>query len=238
MRALAVLCLSLAAAAPASAQSLYGPGGLFLHPSASLPEPGRLTPAILVLPQRNPTSDAVRTWFSTSLDYGVTKQIEIGLTYLEVFNWKDRASFGGYMKFKLLEESDGRPAIAAGFSQLAFGDFDASLVFLAGQKELFSIRDRFPVTAHLGGMYVDELDGIARSAFVPYGGVEIGLNDYFSFIAEGRTKMKGDESTPWGLTVVYKPNEDWKFALTWSNTGQSGSPRFGFGAGLALGARR
>src|SRR5205807_9167769 len=57
-----VLVVALAAAGRVSAQSLYGPGGLFLLPTASLPEKGQLTPAVLVLPQHSPTDGKTRTW--------------------------------------------------------------------------------------------------------------------------------------------------------------------------------
>lgn len=237
MRVLSAALLSLALAAPASAQSLYGPGGLFLNPTASLPPRNQLTPSVLVLPQRHP-SGAVRTWLSVGVDYGVTDDIEIGLTYLEVFNWKETPSFGGYAKFRVMRETDRRPAIAAGFSQLAFGDVDARFAFVAAQKRLLDIADRYPLTMHLGGMYIDELEGIERQEAVPYGGLEIGLNRHFNFAIEARAKTDGDVSTPWGMTLLYRPNEDWRFALTWSNTGQSTDPKFGFGAGLTLGSRR
>jgi hypothetical protein len=238
MRALPVALLSLALAAPASAQSLYGPGGLFLHPTAAMPAEGQLTPSILVLPQKHPPSDATRTWFSAGLDYGLTKQIEIGVTYLEVFNWRDTASLGGYLKFSLRKETERLPAVAFGFNQLAFGDFDARTAFLTARKRVYMINDRWPVTLNVGGMYVHELDGIKRSEFVPYGGVEIGIDRSLSFSFEGRPKMDGDFGTPLALALNWRPDSNWSFALTWANTGQSGDPRFGFGAGLTLGSRR
>jgi len=233
----AIAVLSLVLAGPASAQSLYGPSGLFLNPSASLPPRDQLTPSVLVLPQKHP-SDATRTWISGTLDYGLTDDIEVGFTYLEVTNWKDTGSFGGFGKFRLLKESKTRPAVAVGATQLAFGDFDTRTIFVAGRKEVYSIQGRHPVILHGGGQYFDRLDGIKRQSLRPFGGVEIGLDSHFSFVGEARAKMTGDVETPWGLTVLYRPNDQWRFAVTWSNNGQSTDPRFGFGAGLTLGSRR
>src|SRR5439155_1408985 len=61
----------------AEAQSLYGPGGLVLHPAATVPPKGQLTPAVLLLPQhvRFPGAIKTRTWISGSLDYGLAGRL-------------------------------------------------------------------------------------------------------------------------------------------------------------------
>src|SRR4051794_16908449 len=122
MRFWAQLLLAVLLAAPAGAQSLYGPGGLFLHPSAALPQKGKLTPGFLILPQHNPDAHEDRTWFSGSLDYGLTDRLEIGATYLKISDWGRSASAGGFVKYGLLTETERRPAVAIGYTQLGFGE--------------------------------------------------------------------------------------------------------------------
>jgi hypothetical protein len=230
--ALAALLL----AAPASAQSLYGPGGLFLHPTASLPPKGQLTPGILVLPQHNPVARSTRTWISGSLDYGLTDDLEVGVTVLKVTNWDREASVGGFFKYRLLEETDSQPAVAIGFTQLGFGDVNTRQAFLALRKQV--ARGRHPVTAHLGVQYVDEVDALSKHEFQPYAGFEVGLASRLTFIAEGRPRMNGEFGTPLALSLSYQVADNWRLAVTWANNGLSDTPKWGFGAGFSLGARR
>ena len=50
-RIAALVTIALASASGvAHSQSIYGPGGLFLNPTADLPTKGQLTPAFLVIP--------------------------------------------------------------------------------------------------------------------------------------------------------------------------------------------
>jgi hypothetical protein len=223
-------------AAPASAQSLYGPGGLFLHPTASVPPKGQLSPSLLVLPQHNPDARSTRTWLSASLDYGLLENLEIGATYLKVAGWDRDASAGGFFKYRLLQETASRPAVAVGFTGLSGGDVDARIGFLALRKQLSA--GRHPVTAHLGVQYVDEVDELPKNELQPYAGVEVGLSSRLTFIAEGRPRMKGEFGTPLALTLSYAVASNWKLAITWANNGWSDEPRFGIGAGFSLGSRK
>src|SRR5947207_12191349 len=93
---------------PAGAQSLYGPGGLFLHPAASLPAKGTLTPAVLLLPQHNPFTGVTRTWISASLDYGATDDLEVGVLALKITAGEAEPSEGGFAKYRLVRESRNR----------------------------------------------------------------------------------------------------------------------------------
>src|SRR6187402_1604257 len=87
--AIMLFCLALLgfAVASAQAQSLYGPGGLFLHPTADIPPKGQATLGAIVLPQKIPPTDGLHThptWGTISLDYGLTEDIEIGATNLMI----------------------------------------------------------------------------------------------------------------------------------------------------------
>jgi hypothetical protein len=221
-------------AAPASAQSLYGPGGLFLHPTASTPPRGQFTPSFLFLPQHNPAADSTRIWLSSSLDYGLTDNLEIGGTFLKVTGWNRDPSFGGFIKYRFLDETETIPALAVGFTGLGFGDVNTRIGFFAARKQ-FNRDGRFPVTLHLGVQYVDVVDGVEKDEFQPYAGVELGLTSRLSFIAEGRPRMTGEFGTPLALTLSYRVTRNWNFAVTWANNGLSDTPKFGFGAGFSLG---
>jgi hypothetical protein len=229
--------LLAAGAGRAGAQSLYGPGGLFLLPTASLPEKGQLTPAVLVLPQHSPLDGHTRTWESASLDYGATRNLELGATVLKITT-KEGPSEGGFAKYRFLEESANRPAVAAGFTLLGFGKADTSLGFLALRKQLGGRKGSpHPVIAHLGFQYVGMKDGVQRDEFQPYGGMEIGLMPRLEFIGEAARRIRGDFATPFALTLAYRYSTGARLALTWANTGRSSSPRFGVGAGITIGSR-
>ncbi|MGV3721705.1 MAG: YjbH domain-containing protein [Actinomycetota bacterium] len=237
MRIVAILALTLGLTAPASAQSLYGPGGLFLFPTASVPPKGQLTPGILVLPQHNPAFDSTRTWLSGSLDYGLTDDLEIGATIVKVGGWQRDASAGGFFKYRLLDEEDGLPAVAIGFTQLAGGDVNTRVGFLALKKS-WTVGKDHPLIGHVGVQYADEIDGISRHEWQPYAGLEYGITTRLSFIVEGRPRMRAEFGAPIALTLAYQVSDDWRLALTWANNGLSDTPKFGFGAGISLGSRR
>jgi len=228
--------LILLAAAPAGAQSLYGPEGLFLHPTASLPPKGRLTPGFLLLPQYNPDVKQTRTWLSGFIDYGVTDDLEVGFAAVKVFNWERDASFGGFAKYRLVREGATMPAVAVGFTGLGGGDVDTRIGFLAARKQ-FGIGKGRHIVVHAGVQYVDFVDGNPRDEFEPFAGLELGLTSRLSFIAEGRPRQTHDFGTPLALSLAYRVSDRWRLAVSWANNGLSSHPMWGFGAGLSLGSR-
>jgi len=234
---LVALALLAAGLGRAGAQSLYGPGGLFLLPTASVPEKGQLTPGVLLLPQHSPVDGKTRTWESASLDYGATRDLEIGAAGLKIAG-RGAASAGGFAKYRFLRETSARPAMAVGFSILGFGSANTQIGFLAFRKQLVGGKGNpHPVTAHLGVQYAGFLDGIRRDEFQPYGGMEIGLLPRLEFVGEARRGGRGDFATPFALTLVYRYGAAGRLALTWANNGRSSSPRFGIGAGISIGSR-
>jgi hypothetical protein len=237
MRVLAIAILSTVAVAPASAQSLYGPGGLFLHPTASFPPQGRLTPAILVLPQHHPEARSTRTWISGSVDFGLTPDLELGASVVKVAGWQRDPSAGGFFKYRLRREGTLLPAVAVGYTHLGGGDVDTQVGFLALRKQL-GVGKRRLVVAHLGVQYANRIDGEERKEFQPYGGLELGLTSRLTFAFEARPRGNNEFDAPMALTLSYRVADYWKVAVTWANNGLSDEPKFGFGAGFSLGARR
>jgi hypothetical protein len=224
--------------AGARAQSLYGPGGLFLNPTADVPPKGQLTPALLVLPQRIPSTPGLHefpTWVSGSLDYGVANDVEIGFTSLAITDFE--TSYGGSFKYRFLHESANRPAMAAGFAITGFGGSDTQEGFVALRKQL-NKGERHPIIGHVGLQYISMSAGLDYHQFLPYGGVEYGLARRFTLIGEVRPRGRGDFKTSTALSLSYQYGRGGRVVLTWANTGQSTQPMFGFGVGYGIGGRR
>jgi hypothetical protein len=237
---LTVLCLGLLGypVAGTQAQSLYGPGGLFLHPSANVAEEGQLTAGILVLSQKVPTDlakHATPTWASFSLDYGLTKDIEIAATSLLVTDFKP--SYGGSFKYRFLHESRSQPAAAAGFTYSGFGGSDTRAGFVALRKEL-NPGQRHPIVGHVGVLYIHMLAGLTYNQFEPYAGVEWSLAPRLTLIAEARPRGKMDFKTSSAFSLAYHYGRSSQLVITYVNTGQSTQSRFGVGVGFPIGAKR
>jgi hypothetical protein len=234
-----LLCVGLlgCSAVSARAQSLYGPGGLFLHPTADVPPKGQLTLGAIVLTQRIPPTPGLHTtptWGTVSLDYGLTEDVEIAITGLGITDFAP--SYGGSVKYRFLRENRSQPALAVGatYSESTNAETDTKAVFLAARKQLTN-GARHPITGHLGVQYIDKLAGIPYDQLLPHAGVEVGLHEQWSLVGEWRPRGKGDFKTSTALSVVYKYGRNNRLVLTWVNTGQSTESRLGFGIGYTIG---
>jgi hypothetical protein len=193
---------------------------------------------MIVLQQRIPDTPGLHTnptWGTGAIDYGLTDDVEIGITGLGITDFAP--SYGGSFKYRFGRESRSQPALATGFTFSGFGDNNTRAGFLAARKQLNS-EDARPIIGHLGVMYINVLAGLTYNQFQPYGGLEWGLAEQFRLVAEARPRGKGDLKTSTGLTLVYLYGNGNRLALTWVNTGQSTIPRFGFGVGFVIGTKR
>jgi hypothetical protein len=235
-----LFCLGLLAlsVAGARAQSMYGPGGLFLYPTADVPPQGQLTLGVLVLPQRIPPTPGLHTnptWGSTSIDYGLTPDLEIGATSLAITDF--RPSYGGYFKYRFLRGTGRRPSMAIGATYSRSGDNSGRAAFLALRQPL-NADERRPIIGHLGVTYINVLAGLPYNQYQPYGGIEWGLGKQFTLIAEARPRGKSDFKTSSALSLAYRYGRGGLLVVSLANTGQSTQSRFGFGVGYQIGVRR
>ncbi|RYG71201.1 hypothetical protein EON80_05590 [bacterium] len=228
----------------AQAQSMYGPGGLFLNPTADFPKQGQVTPAVLVMPQRLDNGNRL-TWSSYSVDYGLTDKWELGATYLKInpgsSEFKD-ASGGLYAKYKVLEEvPQKRPALAVGGNFLSGGDANARTAFAALRFTPTRAGAKRPVGLHLGAIYIDQLEGIKHRELSPFAGIDYTISSRLSAFAEVRSALEPESGGTNGtfasrsLGVVWKPVNNFKLVLAYGSNGWNDkSSQLGFGIGYAL----
>lgn len=246
----ALLASCLVCCAPqARAQSIYGPGGLFLNPTADFPEKGQITVAALGMPQKVDTDGNRLTWSSYSVDYGLSEKWEIGATYLKInpgsSQFKD-GSAGFYAKYKVMDEVRGkRPALAVGGNFLTGGDADARSAFAALRYTVTSPEAKNPLRLHLGAIYIDEMDGIKHRDLTPYIGADFGLTRSLSAFAELRPRLDGASSGVSGsyaarsLGLVWNPSNRYKLVLAYGSNGWNDQPsQLGIGVGYGLGGGR
>jgi hypothetical protein len=245
-----MLAVTLAGGRVTQAQSIYGPGGLFLNPTADSPAKGQLNPAFLLIPQDGPgVIGGRRTLTSYTLDYGVSDRLEAGITYLKVNPGTDEfkhGSTGGFVKYKLVEgRTGGRPDVAIGASLVGGGDVDARTAFVALRYTPRQAQNsRHPVHLHAGLYYADKLYDIDRNDVVPYAGLDVRITKNVTGFAEIRAKMDGEPSVlsdvkpPSAVGVVWQPGKNFKIAVAYANNGQSDHNKWSFGVGYALGFRR
>jgi hypothetical protein len=232
--------LALTSAATARAQSIYGPGGLLLNPTADVPKVGQLTPAILFVPQKSRALGGLRNWTSVTLDYGAAERWEVGATFLKAsgFPGGRDPSFGGFAKYQVLPGTGRGPAVAVGGGVLTGGDSNAQTAFIALRQNLTSPDAAHPLRLHVGGFYANELSGVDRDHIVPYGGLEYILSRRANAFVEWRGKMPTDVDAAVSVGVLLKPAADYRLALAMANNAWGDGLRFSFGVGYAIGIRR
>ncbi|MDQ2731176.1 MAG: hypothetical protein M3Y56_05920 [Armatimonadota bacterium] len=244
MRVPLLAFIGLMLASPLSAQSVYGPGGLFLDPTASLPPLRSLVPSVLVLHEdiRHGSDPAFSgTWISSSIDYGFQDNLELGVALVAESGvaGEGNSSVGGYGKYRLLKEGNIWPALAIGGTLLGFGEANYRLGYIALRKHLYSRGEKgMQFIGDMGVQYADVVDGINKHAVEPFAGLEFIPVENWVVTAEGRPRLNGESGTPAALTVSHRSASGYHIALTYANNGPSRSPRLGFGVGFALGSRR
>jgi len=226
---------------PAIAQSVYGPGGLFLNPTAAMAPAGQIEPSVLALRQHYSGTTSKNsfdaTWLSSAVDYGLRPNVEIGAAVAAVAGLPGggNPSFGGYAKYRLFPETGSRPAAAVGLTILGFGQTNFRAGFAALRKS--SRISGLSLAGDLGLQYVDVSVGKSRHSFQPYAGAELGFARGWTFTVEARPRLYSEIGTPLALTLIHRVRSGYQIAVTWANNGAVQSPGFGVGAGLTLGSR-
>jgi hypothetical protein len=244
----AALGTTLGTGGVAWGQSLYGPGGLFLFPTANFPARGEASSAIIAIPQESARLGGRRTWVSTSLAYGLSDRWEVTLTRVKVNPGRSPfvdGSNGGSAKYRLAKGvPGGRPDVAVGAGFLAGGDAGTQVGFLALR---FSPERELPGrTAHLhvGLFYANELSGVKRDDVAPYGGLDVSVTRNVIAFAEARAAMGSQSAGVAELRparafgLLWRPARNIRLVLAMANDGLGTGFKPSVGAGYNIGIRR
>ena len=175
------LLLAVASAAPA--QTLYGPGGLIINPTAYTDKAGFMEVNASFF-DRQPSGSPTMAFYPLSVTYAFTDKFELGALYVD--ERIDSSSFnrgGFFFKQGVATESARRPAVALVGTMLT-GQGTSSTLTLIGSKTLAS-----GTRLHLGARGIDNsfdnrLDGNLIA------GADFGIARHFRFIMEGDSRLR------------------------------------------------
>ena len=221
----------------ASAQTAYGPGGLFVQPTAIVPAARTLNLNVSTFEQRidgRPSSQ----WIPASLAYSFSDRVQAGPLFLHrSFNGGEFLSGGLFAKYALSPDKPDRPAVALTGSFLT-GDVRLASIGLVG-SHAFRSGDRTVLSLHAGGLWGRRDDirnpGDSLSAFV---GADVPLGREFSIIAEYGTRFSFDYKERSSFGVVWRPRRGPQIGVGFVNTGRSSENGFFVGVGYPLGGDR
>lgn len=151
------------------AQSAYGPGGLFMIPSATVSAKGAVGLGMMGGIQDMWVAakggkyvrahDHGHFWLSNAVAYGLSEKTEIGVTNILLRNDNARPTWGGFAKYQLRPESGKMPALAVSGVWLPVWHWRTETVSFGGTKTV-SIGGRTLGHVHLGAMHARWLNGV------------------------------------------------------------------------------
>ncbi len=235
-----MLWLAAACALPGktAAQTLYGPSGLFIHPTAFTPQRGALTFSASWFSQQ--VSGQRRTeWVPLGLSYGITDRLEAGALYMDrlAVSGRRRGSFGGFVRQQLLEDTANHPAVALTGSYLGSDVLLASLAAVASHH--FRQSGRTVWTGHAGLQWAWRGDGVPPSDSVGvFLGAEVPFGQGFSLLGEYGTRFSFDNKARSAIGFMWHGRRDFSVAVGFVNVGRSSDNRFFVGVGVPLGGNK
>jgi len=219
---------------------VYGPSGLFLHPTAYLPPDRHTTFGATYFTQTRdvPRGDRSTEWVPIFADQRLSSRVEGGLIYLHHrVDSDDRTSYGGFAKYQLVEERPGRPALGLAADYLT-GDLRTASGYLVASKQ-FDLGSH-PIRAHLGYAVTrrSDLQGPSgrfhETDDAPYAGLELFLTPKLRLVGEVEAKMKFYQEAPMSVGLMWSPSRNTGLGIGWLNTGRSTSSRFFIGVGYKI----
>lgn len=220
------------------AQTLYGLGGLFIHPTALTPQRGEFSLSASWFSQRIAGQGSTE-WAPFGLSYGVSDRLEVGALYADRLrtNGLRRGSVGLFVRNQLLPEKAKQPAVALSASYLGS---DVKLASVAGTASYhFRRGDRTLVLGHAGVQWGWRGDGVpdtdAVSLFV---GAEVPLGQGFSVLGEYGTRFAFDYKERSALGLMWRSPRGFSVAAGYVNVGRSSENRFFVGVGVPIGGNK
>ena len=220
----------------AQSQTLYGPGGLFVHPTAFTPRRGVFQFNLSYFTQKA-DGETQGEYFPYSLAYSPTNRLEIGALYLHHRSGQnERDSGGAFAKLQLLADGPAHPAVALVGSILG-GEFRqgslaavASHNFRRGDHVLFMLHAGLQLTR-----WQDNNSPSPSTSLSAFTGLVIPLKYGFSLLGEVGSRFAFDNKETSGFGIQYTSRGGYMLGVGFVNTGRGDDNRFFVGVGFPSG---
>ncbi len=217
---------------PVYAQTVYGPGGLFVHPTASAVPLGMRANLSWFTQEAN---GARSQWIPASLTYSPDGRLQFGGLFVSRrAGGRERPSGGAFGKYQIIRGSVLSPSIAIAGSFLG-GDVQQSSLSAVGSGRIPAT----PLTVHSGLQWARRADlPVSSDGFSRFLGVEASLGKGFRLVAETGTRFRFDREPASAYGLMWTGPGGWELGIGWVNTGRSGSNRLFIGAGITVAGNR
>jgi hypothetical protein len=234
----AAVVLFSAAFVPAAAQTVYGQGGLLLHPSAFMRPAGSLNFGASYFSQRTGTTGRSE-WNPYSLSYAFSGRAEFGVTAIrhQGTGIEAHTHVGPFVRYQFLPDTPSHPAVGLQASDLPS---DLRQTTVAGVlSHRFGPARRAALTVHTGLEWVRTSGETGnQSDAAGFVGLQVPLTRELAITGEVGTKLKFERHSASAIGLMWASPAGPSVAIGWVNNGRSRSHEFFIGAGYPIGGLR
>lgn len=228
----AVLCMM---PSPATAQTAYVPGGLFLHQTAFIPREHQLSFYAAAYTWDAPT-EGNSSQYPVALSYTPTSRLQVSA--LAVYhNERDEAPhthLGGFLKYQIAPDTLRSPAVAISGSYVGRDHFETAID--GAVSHMFRSGGRPVLALHVGVKWIrapdDEGNGSDFGGFL---GAQIPLSREWDLVGESSTRLSIDNASATAFGFMYHNRGGTGITLGFVNPGLGKSLRPFFGVGFPFG---
>ncbi len=232
----ALLATAAVSISPAQAQSIYSPGGLFVHPTAFVPPAHKFSSYTAGFTQ-DEAGGVNNSYYPVTFTYTPTDRLQVSAlaVHHQASDEATHTHLGAFLKYQLLPDAATHPAFAITGSFVGHDHMESSAAAVTSHS--FLRGDRALATLHLGAKWgrTKEQQGGAND-FGGFVGTQVPLSRQWNLVGETSTRLKFDRSSATSVGVMY---HDAKSGLGISvglvNGGRSSRMKFFFGVGVPLG---
>lgn len=242
------------------AQSAYGPGGLFMIPSAYTSSEGQSNLGMMGGKEGmwGPHGAHDHLWLSTAVAYGASDRLQVGFTQIALQNTAAKPTWGAFAKYQLRPEEGNRPAIAVSGVWLPVWHWRTEAVALSASKS-FELTDSVRGHIHAGALHARFFNGIKTDHHpyapeaghpvsplfdpsrpivrqVPFVGVDVAVGKWVKLTAEGRTRLIADhpDAIPAKVGIIFTLPGNGRLGFAWGSDGLDSENALTIGVGYNI----
>lgn len=220
---------------PAGAQTAYAPGGLFVHPTAFVPQVKRLRLYAAGFDQYE-VQDRQNEYFPVSLTYVPTRQLQLSglLIYHEGFDHPRHFHEGAFVKYQFTPDTPRSPALAVSAAYVGNDWLQESVAGIASHR---FVHNRRPLLTLSAGPKWGERGGEGGGAtdVGAFAGVQVPLGRGFNLVGEDATRFSFDRAPASSIGLMWSGRSGTGITLGFANGGRSARMGFFFGIGIGIG---